>query len=81
MADVDSQFQRRRGDQRTQSPVLQALLRLQAVVPRKAAMVSGDGIFADSLRKMAGEALSEAACIDEYQGRAVFNDQYASRRL
>ena len=75
MADIDTQFQGRRGDQRAQSTILQALLRRQTVVPRKAAMVSGDGVFADSLRKVTGEAFGEAACIDKYQGGTVRGDQ------
>ena len=75
IADVDAQFQGGGGHQRPQLAALEALLGVEAVFPRQAAVVGGDELFADALGEMTRRPFRQAAGVDEDQGGAVFIDQ------
>ncbi len=74
-ADVDAQLQRRGADQRLELAGLEALLDAQAAVAREGAVVAGDGLFAETLAQVVGDALGEPARVDEDQRRAMGADR------
>jgi hypothetical protein len=71
VAHVDAQLQRRGRDERAQLPLLEALLRVEAVLLREAAVVRGDGVLAEDLGQPRGDALGHFARVHEDQGRLV----------
>ena len=71
LADVDTQFQRRRGHQHLEFSGLEAFLGHQAMLFRQAAVVGGDLIFAAPVREVAGDALGQPAGIDEHDRGSV----------
>ena len=75
VADVDAQLERAGGDQRLQLARLQALLGLEPVLARQAAVVRGDMLLAEPLGQVAGDALGDATLVDEDERRAVLADQ------
>ena len=74
-ADVDAELQRGGADERLQVARLEALLDAQAAVARQAAVVARDGLFAEALAQVVGDALREAPRVDEDERRAVGADQ------
>ncbi len=75
MADVDAEFERRGGDQRLELTALEALLRMQPLFARHAAVVRRHLLFAQALGQGSRGALGEAPRIDEYQSRAMLANQ------
>ena len=75
IADVDAELERGRGDQRAQRAGLEALLRVQALFARQAAVVGGDVVRADPLAQVARDALDHAPGVGEYQRGVVLADQ------
>ena len=76
VADVDAELQRGRGHQRLQLAGLQALLRVEPMLPREAAVVGRDGLLAEPLRQVPRGPLGEPARVDEDQRRAVLAHQF-----
>ncbi len=75
IADVDAELERCGRDERTQLAALQALLGVEPVLARQAAVVRGDVLFADALGQVARGALGEPPRVDEDQRRAVLAHQ------
>ena len=71
MADVNAEFQRRRGDDGRQRARFQPLLRIQPDLARQGAVVRGHAALAESLREPVGDALGQPPRVDEHDGRAV----------
>ena len=61
VADVDAELERRGGDQRLQLAALQALLGVEPLLARQAAVVRGDVLLAEPLGQVARRALGHAA--------------------
>ncbi|CAJ3327660.1 Uncharacterised protein [Burkholderia pseudomallei] len=75
VADVDAELERGRGDEQLEFAVLQALLGVEAMFLREAAVVRGDRVRAEPVRQMAGRALGHPARVDEHERRAVRGGQ------
>ena len=71
LADVDAQFQRRRGHQHLEFSGLEPLLGHQPVLFRQAAVVGGDPILAAPVRQVPGHAFGQPAGVDEHDRGAV----------
>lgn len=71
VADVDAEFERRGRDEQLQFAALQALLGVEAVLLRQAAVMRGDRVLAEPVGEMARHALGGAARVDEHQRRAM----------
>ena len=74
-ADVDSQLERRGGDQRLQLAPLQPLLCLQPFFSRQAAVMARDAIGAEPFGQMHREAFAQPTGVYEHQRRAVLRNQ------
>src|SRR6185436_14174804 len=74
VADVYSELERCRGNQRLELASFQSLLRIQPLFARETAVVRGDLVFAQALRQCPRDALGQPPGVDEYQGRAVLAD-------
>ena len=74
-ADVDAELERGGGDERLHLAGLEALLEVEAALLREAAVVGADVLLADALGEGEGDALGEAAGVDEDEGRAVLRDE------
>ena len=74
-ADVDSQLQRRGGHQRLQVAGPQAGLDLVAPVLRQGAVVGADDVVAEAFAELVGQALGQAAGVDEHQRRVMLPHQ------
>src|SRR5512144_2006531 len=74
VADVDAQFERRGRNERLELAGLEALLGLQAMLLREAAVVRGHRVLAEPLREMARRALGKPARVHEHERRAVRAD-------
>ena len=70
-ADVDSQLQRRRGDQRAKLAGAQAPLHPLAALARERAVVGRHLVCAQALAELVRHALGHLARVDEYQRRAM----------
>ena len=75
IADVDAELERGRRHQRLQLAALQALLRVQAPILRKTAVMRGDMLLAHPLRQMPRHALGQPARVHEHQRGAVLADE------
>src|SRR5262245_56829215 len=71
VANIDAQFQGRRGNNHRQLARLGLLFDLQAGFSRQAAVVSADLIFTESLAQLMSDPLDEAPSIDKDQGRPM----------
>ena len=74
VADVDAEFERRRGDDGRESAGFQPLLGVQPDFARQGAVVRGHAPLAESLREPVGDALRQPPRVDEHDGRAVALD-------
>ncbi len=74
-AHVDAQLQRRRGDDGLQFAFLEPLLRVQADLPRQAAVMAGDRLLPQLLGEAVRHALGHAARVDEQERAAVRADE------
>ena len=72
VANIDPQFQRRRGDQHLQFAALEPLLGIQAKLLGQAAMVGGHGVLAETFAQVAAQAFGQAPGVDENQRGPVF---------
>ena len=70
-ADVDSQFERRRGDHRSEVAALEPVLGFEAKLSGQASMVRQHGFGAEPLRQPMGDALGQSPRVDKDQGRPV----------
>ena len=61
IADVDTQLERRRGDQCSQLAAFQSLLRIESLIARKAAVMRSNVFTSDSLGQMTRGALGKPA--------------------
>ncbi len=75
VADVDAQFQRRRGHQCPQLTPLEARFGVEPQLLRHAAMVGSYLVRAEPLGKVAGETLGMPARVDENERSAMLGDQ------
>ena len=75
-ADIDAQFERRRGDYGAQIAVLQPRFGFQPRRARQTAMVRSDGVLAQPFRQRVGDAFGKPPRIDEYQRGAMRQDQF-----
>src|SRR4051794_19856188 len=75
VSDVDAELQRRGGDERFQSSVLEPRLRIETFLLRQTAVMRGDGVFAEAVAEVARDAFGHAARVDENQRRFVFDDE------
>ena len=75
LADVDAEFERGGRDQRSQPPLLEALLGLQSVFARQTAVMGGHRVLAQALRQRGGRALRQTPGVHEDQRSAMFVDQ------
>ena len=75
VADVDAHLQRRGGDDRLQLARLQPLLGIEANLARQAAVMAGDGLFAELLGQAKRDPLGQPPRVDEHQRAAVRLDQ------
>ena len=71
VADVDSELERGRGHQRPEPARLEALLGVEAALPREAAVVARHSIRAEALRELSGQPLGHLARVDEDERRPV----------
>ena len=76
IADIDTQFQRRRGDQHAQFAAFQALLGIEPKLAREAAVVRRDRVLAEPVGQMARGALGHAPRVDEHERRAMLRDEF-----
>ena len=74
-ADVDSQLERRRRDQRFQLARLEPRLRVEPLLLRKAAVMRRDVLGAEPLGQMHRQPLRQAPRIHEHQCRAMLGDE------
>ena len=74
-AHVDAQLEAAGRDQRGEAAGLELLLDLQPLLARDAAVVRPDELLAGKLVEALGEALRQAAAVDEHDGAAVLPDQ------
>ena len=70
-ADVDAQLQRGGCDDCAQLPFFQALLGVQAKLPRETAVVRQHDVFAKPFLKLMGHALGQPPSVNEDQCGAV----------
>src|SRR3954452_22481782 len=75
VSDVDAELQRRGGDERFQSSVLEARLGFETFLLRQTAVMRGDGVFAEAVAEVARDAFGHAARVDENQRRFVLDDE------
>ncbi len=71
VADVDSQLERRGGDEGLQAAVLESRLGVEPLLLREAAMVRGHRVLAEALAEMTCHTLCQPACVHENQRRPV----------
>ena len=74
-ADIDSQFERSRGDERADLCRFQFSFRSQPQIARQTAVMCGDGIFPQAFPKMVRHALRHTARIDKNQRGAMLGGQ------
>ena len=74
-ADVDAEFERGRGDERLQLTALQPIFSVEPQMGGEAAVVGGDAVGAEQFGQIGGDALGQAAGVDEHERRAVRFDQ------
>ena len=76
VADIDTELERAGRDQYLKLAALESLLRDEPMLTREAAMVRGNMLLADPLRKMARRAFRDSPLVDKYQRRAVFTNEF-----
>ena len=76
VADIDPELQRGRGDKGLEGAGLEAVFRQKARLLRKAAVMGRDRIVTKPFAQMASHAFRHPSCIDEYECRPVFVDQF-----
>ena len=69
------ELERRRRDERLELPGLEALLGLEPMLLREAAVMRRDGVVAEPLGQVPRRALREPARVDEHERRAMRADQ------
>ena len=74
-ADVDAELERRGGDERLELPGLEPRFGVEPLFLRQAAVVRGDGLFAEPLAQVPRQPLGHAARVDEHERRAVRLDE------
>jgi len=80
-AHVDSELERRRGDQRRDLPPLEELLDLDALFAREGAVVGACDLSLGELVETEGEPLGQPAIVDEENGRAMLLDETQELRV
>ena len=81
VADVDAEFERGGRDQRLQLAALQPLFGGEPELLRHAAVMRGDGVFAETIAELARDALGHAPRVDEDQRRAMRRDEFSQARV
>ena len=74
-ANINSQFERRRSDQRADLSGFEFSLRSQPQLARQTAVMCGDGIFPQAFPKMVRHALRQTARVDKNQRGAMLRGQ------
>ena len=77
VADVQTQLERCRGDDRLQSAGLKPLFGILPAIGRQRTVMTADGVFAQQLRQVVRDPLGHAAGVDENQRAAMRLDQLA----
>ena len=77
VADIDAEFERGGGDEDAALALLEAALGLEAEMARERAVVGGDVLFAHALGEAVGDALDEAAGVDEDESGAMLLSELA----
>ena len=80
-ADIDAQFERCGGDERANFAGLQFRFHREPALARKAAVMRGDGIFAEQRREIVSDAFGQAARIHENQRGAMLLHQLRDARV
>ncbi len=75
VADVDAEFERGGGDEDAALALLEAALGFEAEMTRERAVVGGDVLFAHALGETMGDALDEAAGVDEDESGAMLQGE------
>ena len=75
VADVDAEFERGGRHERLQFAALEPLLGGEPQLLRQAAVMRGDGLFAEAIAEIARDALGHAPRVDEHQRRAMRRDE------
>ena len=74
VADVDAEFQRRRGDDGGERAGFEPLFGIEPDLARQRTVVRGGAALAESLREPVGDALGQPSRVDEHDGGAVALD-------
>jgi hypothetical protein len=75
VADVDPELERCRGDQGAELPRLEALLRVEAALARKAPVVARHRVLAHQFGQLTRDPLRHLPCVDEHERRAVLGHE------
>jgi hypothetical protein len=75
IADINTQFERSRRNQHLQLAAFEALLGIQPLLFRQAAVMRRDGGLAEPLSEMARNTLGHPARVHEHERGAVLRDQ------
>ena len=75
VADVDAEFERGGGDEDAALALFEAALGFETEMARERAVVGGDVVFAHALGEAVGDALDEAAGVDEDESGAVLEGE------
>src|SRR5262249_19768387 len=81
VADIDAEFERRRGDESAELAALQSLLSHEPSFLGEAAVMRGDILVADDLREMSSDALGHTPRVDEHERRAMLLRQFGETRV
>ena len=81
VADVDPEFERGGRHQGFQFAPLQPLFGREPELLRHAAVMCGDGLFAETIAELARDAFGHAPGVDEDERRAVFRDELSQPRI
>ena len=75
VADVDAEFERGGGDEDAALALFETALGFETEMTRERAVVGGDVVFAHALGETVGDALDEAAGVDEDESGAVLEGE------
>ena len=81
VADVDAKCERGGRDQRFEFAAPEPLFGREPQLLRHAAVVRGDGLFAEPVGELARDAFGHATSVDEHQRRAVLHDKLRQARV
>ena len=81
VADIDAELERGGRHQGLQFAALEPLFGGESQLLRHAAVMRGDGVFAQTIAELARDAFGHASCVDEDERGAVFGDELGQARV